>query len=239
MGDVGGGRAAVREAGGAELRGAGTARWTARIVIAGALASLAFEQSPANEALRTSVGFGVLDRTHSELVVGAVVAGITVGIEGISSVLIAIGLRDERGVVGRLADRLRARIAERSGEPGEATQAARFRSMITDAGIALGVGAGLVVVRRRLQIGRRSLGADLATAAKATLVVAVVSGLIGVLASGGVEHAAAVGLETPARWFVDFATDWRFWFALLGAIEGVSWTRRVIGRRITQRPVDG
>lgn len=129
--------------------------------------------------------------------------------------------------------------AERSGEPSEATQAARFRSTITDAGIALGVGAGLVVVRRRLQVGRRSLGADLVTAAKATLVVAVVSGFIGVLASGGVEHAAAVGLETPARWFVDFATDWRFWFVLLGVIEGVSWIRRVIGRRITRRPADG
>lgn len=211
----------------------GVARWAARVVIVSALAALAFEQSPANEALRTSAGLGVLARTGNELLVGAVVAAITVVIEGASSVLIALGLRDERGVVGRMTERLRSRVADGPDDALDPSRAARVRATMTDAGIALGVGSGLVVVRYRLRRGRRSLGADLATAAKATMVVAVVSGLIGVLAGGGIEHASAVGLGTPARYFVDYATDWRFWCVVLGGIEGVPWLRRRWQRRIT------
>lgn len=65
-----------------------------------------------------------------------------------------------------------------------------------------------------------------------TAVGAGVSGGIGYLATGGVEHADKVGLETPAEYFVDYATDWKFWTALLAGGYGIKYTKLGISKVI-------
>ncbi len=186
-----------------------------------ALLALAFEQSPANEALRTAVGLSILDWTSSALAVGLVVLAITFVIELVSSVLIVAGLRGEFGSFSRLVDRARAKATE---DPERSSS--RIGGIVTDVGIALGVGAGLVVVRHHLRTREPELRNDLVVAVKASIVVAVVSGLIGLLAAGGIEHADAVGLGRPAELFVQYAIDWRFWFGVLLLVQGVPFVRR-------------
>lgn len=190
-----------------------------------AVGSVLFEQSPANEALRTALGLEVLQRTQSEWPVGAAILGLTFLIEGASSLLIIGGLH--------LPSELVAKFTDRFGRNGSDSVAPR-RSLVgavTDASLALGVGAGIVVMRHHLRDPDRPVRDDLRVAFTATTVVAVVSGAIGVLAAGGIRHAGKVGLETPAQWFVDYATDWRFWMVVFAIVQVLSQVRRLLGRR--------
>ncbi len=196
-------------------------RWLMRVVIVAAIAALAFEQSPVNEALRAGAAFAVLDRTANLLAVAATVALITLAIEGLAGSLIVAGLH----LRPRLLSRFQRRVGDDAAEPLPPSTGG-LRGLVVDAGIALGVGAGLVVVRRALVDPVRGLRDHLRTCWGASLGVALVSGLIGYLAAGGITHAEAVGLETPAEWLVRYATDWRFWLVLIGSIQLVSWLSR-------------
>lgn len=211
--------------------------WVARVVVVLAVISLAFEQSPANEAVRANLGFRVLEHTGNAIAVGLTVFLITLVIEGVPGVMITGGLHLNPGLARRLM-----RKTPPDGEvidlrDGGATPTFTDRSTrsigsaLTDIGIALGVGAGLVVVKRRWNDPHRSVRQDLSTCAKATLVVGVVSGFIGWLVAGGITYADKVGLERPAELVIDYATDWRFWFIVIFAVQIVSW----IGGRL-KRP---
>jgi hypothetical protein len=200
-------------------------RWRTRAVVVAAIAAFAFEQSPVNEALRASAAFAVLDRTGDLLAVAATVALITLAIEGIAGSLIVAGLH----LKPRLLSRFRRRVVDDGSQPLPPSTAG-VRGVVVDAGIALGIGAGLVVVRRALADPARGLREHLWTCWGAALGVALVSGLIGYLAAGGITHAAAIGLETPAAWLVRYATDWRFWFVVIGSVQLVSWLSRRHGR---------
>jgi hypothetical protein len=211
--------------------------WVGRVVLFLAVVALGFEQSPANEALRTALGLEVLDRTQNEWAVGATVFGLTCLIEGISSVLIIMGLHGPSGMVERITTRFRTAASEDdSTAANQSSRMARAGGVLTDASLALGVGAGLVVIRHHLRHATRPVSADLGTGAVATTVVAGVSGAIGVLAAGGIRHAARVGLETPAQWFVDYATDWRFWLVVFAAIQVASAVRRLLNRSKGEQP---
>lgn len=193
-------------------------RWVPRAVVVLSIAALAFEQSPANEAVRANLAFRALDHTGNAFVVGAVVFTITLVIEGVPGGLIAAGLHLNPGLLRRLMRR------DRGGDDASASpRRGGIGSTLTDVGIALGVGAGLVVVRRRWADPRRTLRDDLRTGAWACMVVAVVSGLIGFLVAGGIRYADDVGLERPAELVVDYATDWKFWLVVVVLIQGGSW----------------
>jgi len=211
--------------------GAPRNRWAMGLLGGSALLALAFEQSPANEALRTALGLSVLDWTSNALAVGLAVLAITFVIELVSSVLIVAGLRGEFGSFSRLVDRARTKATD-----GTANPSSRLGSVLTDVGIALGLGAGLVVVRHHLRTREPGLRNDLLVAIKASGVVAVVSGLIGLLAAGGIEHADAVGLGREAELFVQYATDWRFWFGVLLLVQGIPFLRRQWAKRRRDAP---
>ncbi len=212
-------------------RGASAGHWApsrpaAWLITGLAVASVAFEQSPANEALRTAVGLDVLRRTSSASAVGLATAVLTLVIEAVPVGLITAGL----SLNTRLREKLRARLNIRVPEDAGGGNGRTGKLTFSDAGIALGIGAGLVVVKHHMMNEHPTPGGDLRRGMVAATVVAIFSGIIGWLVGGGIDQADAVGLGTPARWFVDVATDWRFWVGSLGVYWGVTWMRRRMRR---------
>jgi len=207
--------------------------WVARGVIVLAVASLAFEQSPANEAIRANLAFRVLDHTGNALAVGITVLLITLVIEGLPGVLITAGLHLNPGLTRRLMRKAEGDIEQERLAPKKSA-VRKFGSTLTDIGIALGIGAGLVVVKRRFNEPDRSVRQDLVTCAKATLVVAVVSGFIAWLIAGGLAYAEDIGLERFAELVIDYAVDWRFWFIVIICVQGASWIAGRIKRATTR-----
>lgn len=199
----------------------GPTTWPWRVVatatVALAAASLVFEQSPANEAVRTNVALEALKRTESPVAVGLTVAAITVVIELASALLITAGLHQRSGAVQRLKRRMVDRATERSGDMvgADATPTSWIRTLGADTAIALGLGAGIVTLRRHVADPNPSVRQDVRVSLEATAMIAVVSGLIGYLLGGGIANADRVGLATPAGWVVDYGTDTRFWISVL------------------------
>jgi len=197
-----------------------------------AVASVVFEQSPANEALRANIAFRALDYTGDAVLVGLVVFALTIVIEGVPAGLIIAGMRANPAAMEKLSGRIATK-----GSPEESDGHRRRSFSVTDAGVALGIGAAIVVLKRALS-GRQdpndwqSLGR---AGASATLVVAVVSGLIGYIVAGGVETAARYGLETPAEYVVRYGANWRFWFVVVAAVTVFNW----IFQRAKARNADG
>ena len=208
--------------------------WPRRVVgtavVVAAAGSLVFEQSPANEMVRTNAALEVLESTGSAWRVGLTVAAITVVIEMISGALIAVGLHLEGGPVQRLKRRM-VRDHEGDGDAPSPSGGRRAAGVGTDVAVALGLGAGLVTMRRHVADPAPTLRKDLKNTAVATAVVAGVSGLIGYLAGGGLANADRVGLGTPARYVVDYGTDTRFWVTLLVVGYGAVGIRALLRRR--------
>lgn len=194
------------------------------LVVAAAAGALVFEQGPANEALRTKIGLDVLQASNSEIAVGSAIAGLTLAIEMGSSGLFALGVYKERERVDKLLSRFRKKeeLQEdvKHEQEHKKEEKNEFVEKITDAGVALGIGAAIVVARKRVVDPKRTLKQDLVTGLKASSVIAGVSGIIGWLAAGGIRHAASVGMEKPAQYFVDYATDWKFWGVVIAAVYG-------------------
>lgn len=215
-------------------------RGIAALTVAAAGGSLVFEQSPANEALRVNIGLDVLQNTQSSVAVGATIAAVTAGIEMGSSSLISLGLHTEGGAVQSLKNRLskKSQVAIEQDDAGidsKKTALSRAADKLTNVGIALGLGAGLVTVKEHMKDPEPTLGKDLKTSAKATGIVAGVSGGIGYLAAGGISHANGTIFETPAELFVDYGTDTRFWIGALAVGYGAYYAKKgaksLFGRR--------
>lgn len=180
----------------------------------GILVSVAFQQSPGNEAFRTAAAMEVLEETQDEIAVGGAVAGITMAIEGSTSALIALGLNQERGSVKRLIQRFKKKSAPNMGDPEDDAKPSKMSSL-ANVGIALGVGPGIAVAKRHLEEAEPHIRKDMSRALGYSALGSAVSGGIGYLVAGGIKHADKVGLETPAEYFVDYATDWKFWTGLV------------------------
>lgn len=198
-------------------------------------AALIFEQSPANEALRTNVGLEAFQATGRPVVVGLVVAAITAVIEIIPAALISFGLHLESGAVRRLKEKMIRRRPEIREEAPAATVARRVGRGATDVAVALGLGAGLVAVRRHVTDPDPTLRKDLIASGWAAAVISVVSGMIGYLVAGGLSNAERVGLGRVAGWIVDYGANTWFWVGVLvvGYIgyKLVDLVRGLLGRR--------
>lgn len=210
-------------------------KFAAGLIMGGALVALAFQQSPGNEAVRTAVALNVLENTKNEIAVGGVVAGLTMAIEGGTSTLIALGLNQEKTKLKQVIQKFRRKSAK------DVTEAADDKSAtinkLTDIGITLGVGAGLVVVKRHILEEEPKLKTDIARGLGFSAIGAVVSGGIGYLVAGGVRHADKVGLERPAELFVDYATDWKFWTALIISGYSLSWAKNRLTHLLARKKV--
>jgi len=211
-------------------------RSIAALVVAAAGASLLFEQSPANEALRINVGLDVLQGTQSSVAVGATIAAVTAGIEMGSSSLISLGLHAKGGAVQRLKSRLtgknkdavKAEANTDSGSVENVSILGKVADKGANVGIALGLGAGLVTMKEHVRDPDPTLAKDLKTSAKAAGIVSAVSGAIGYLAAGGISHAQGTIFERPAELFVDYGTDTKFWVGALAVGYGVAFVKKRI-----------
>lgn len=203
-------------------------------VVTAAGASLVFEQSPANEIIRVEAGLDVLQNTGSALAVGATVAAITVGIEGVSSGLIIAGLHAEGGLVQRFKSRIQSSKDMSKEQIESSAKKSAFLGKVAnfgaDVAIALGLGAGLVTAKHHIADPDPTIKKDIKTSAKATAIVSGVSGAIGYLAGGGIANAEKVGLETPAQYVIDYGTDTKFWMGTLALGYGVSYSVKGIKR---------
>ncbi len=208
-------------------------------VVTAAGGSLVFEQSPANEAMRINAGLEVLQNTGSAVAVGATIFGITAIIEGLSSGLITAGLHTEGGLVQKLKEKMKKEVPSASvtEEVLETKRSylGRIANAGADVGIALGLGAGLVTVKRHVSDPEPTLKKDVVNSAKATAIVSGVSGTIGYLAGGGIANAEKLGLETPAQYVIDYGTDTKFWMSALAVGYGAYFTqkgvKKLFGRR--------
>ncbi len=178
---------------------------TAILVVAASL--FVFEQSPANEAVRAIVGFKVLDATGSALLAALTVGLITLAVEFSSSTLIALGLNHSR------------RFKKFSQRFSKNSQKDVSKNSTSDYLLALGIGAGTLVIKKHFQNKKQTLKADLKSAFKASLAITFFSAFVAFLASGGVGLAQQVGLETQAQYFLDVVTDWRFWLVVVIASQ--------------------
>lgn len=216
-----------------------------KAVVALAGVSLVFEQTPLNEALRTNIALDVLANTQSPTAVGLTVAAVTAGIEGVSSGLITAGLNMESSAIERFKQKIRSKnktAVEADDTNHEETDKSRkslFARVVNqgaDAGIALGLGAGLVTIKKHMVDPEPTLGKDIAASAKATAIVSGFSGTVGYLAAGGISQTEGTFLETPAEYFIDYATDTRFWIGVLALGYGIKYARKgikTIGRTNT------
>ncbi|MEZ5380468.1 MAG: hypothetical protein R2754_01590 [Microthrixaceae bacterium] len=206
----------------------------AAIVVA-AGGALVFEQSPLNEIIRTNAGFTVLEHTRSAVAVGLVVAALTVLIELVPALLITLGLHSSGGAVTKLKARMGAKhgpLSDAAAHPPPPSSARRMGSWGTDVAVALGLGAGLVTMRRHVADPHPTVRKDVNASVQATAIVSVVSGMIGYLVGGGLANAERFGLGTPAAWIIDYGTDTRFWVGLIVVGYGLTLVVRFARRRL-------
>lgn len=163
-----------------------------------------FEQSPANEAVRAFVGFRILDMYSSPLYVGLAVLLVTLCVEITTSFFISLGLKHSKHFQS-FATRHK-NVLESKGSVGI--------SLMSNGVLALTVGSGVVVIKYRLQRQRATFRQGFKVGVEAAAWIAVVSGLIAYLASGGVEVVRAYGYGGVADAIVKYGSDWRFWFVL-------------------------
>ncbi len=208
-------------------------RWRGKIfggaLLAATGAALLFEQSPGNESVRATAAFNVLEDTEDEFIAGAVtVAGLTMAIEGATSILIAAGLNRNSHVFEKKLSKFRNKLND--DDDTDTDKKASLAEKLTDTGITCTIGPGMVVFRRHFQEEDRTFLKDIKTATGYCAVGSVVSGGIGYMAVGGVAHADKVGLGVPAEYFVDYATDWKFWTALLAGGYAIKYAKQGIGK---------
>lgn len=206
------------------------------LVVVAAAAALVFEQSPANEIVRTNAAISMLQRTGSAVWVGVVVFAVTVVIEFVAALLITLGLHARGGAVQGLKARMIRRRAEKLDQTEERQDSAgrKVSRFGADVAVALALGAGLVTLRRHVTDPAPTIRRDLKVSAQATAIVAVVSGLVGYLLGGGLANAHRVGLERPAELIIEYGVNQWFWISVLvigyGVVLLVRLVRYLVGR---------
>jgi hypothetical protein len=188
--------------------------------------SAAFQQSPGNEALRAYAALSVYDHTRNPLLVGATVGAVTVAIEGLSSYSISAALNSENDTVEKLKNRFRR---------GDVEERASSNNRLSDVSVALGIGAGGLVVKRHLQEPSRTLKQDIKTTTKATALIAGTSASVAGLVGGGIEYAERIGLERPAEVMVNVLTDWRTYVGAFAVAQAYNYTKKLLPKLKPER----
>lgn len=198
------------------------------VLLGSAAVALVFQQGPTNEAVRSALTFNVFENTENALAAGGALAAITMAIEGGTSTLIAHGLHQEESAIKRIIQKFKRKSTPELDEDGN--QIVKERTLGTKAGdlaLAVSIGPGIAMTKRHLQEAQPSLKTDIRRGLGYSAVGAGLSGGIGYLVTGGIQHAETVGLETPAEYVAEYGADARTWVGLLGVIYGAKAIKRV------------
>ncbi|MDQ3158555.1 MAG: hypothetical protein M3P98_00240 [bacterium] len=201
------------------------ARLSNGVIIAAATGSMIFEQTPANEAWRTNIASDLLQNGESAVAVGLAVGAATVAIEGISSALVSVGLNRDTGFLARWKRKQEEKL--KNAEVSE-KRGGKVAKIGADVALALGIGAGFVTIKHHIQDPEPTLSKDLKTSAKATGIVASVSGTIGYLFGGGINQIDKLGhawLTTGAEKFVQYGADTKFWLGAFAVGYGAKFAK--------------
>lgn len=197
-----------------------------------AVSAYAFEASPANEAARVAAATDVLQKTSNEWAVGGTVAALTFGIEFVSSSLISTGLSSREGLLHKLTDRFRNSLPDKHQKEDNPSRIGRI---LSDTGVSLGMGAGVLVLTRHISDDERTLKKDMLTATMSSILISGVSGSVGYLAAGGAQHAEGTVFEPVVDTVIDYAQDFKTWALVLGVYYAGRFTRNRVKKIITAK----
>ncbi len=208
-----------------------------RKIIGGAIVGLAtaalfVEQSPLNESVRIPPAAAVFRSTGSELKTGGVVGALTLGIEIPTSILVSAGLNYERDRIRKVVNRFKGADTGYS-KKDETPKDYGLRDIVTDTSIAFGLGPSVLVAKRHIQNPERTFKSNVKTGVKASVAVSALAASIGGISAVLLKQADNLGaFKKPAEYFVDYATDWKFWIGVVGSIQVLSYARNKLrGKR--------
>lgn len=204
-----------------------------------AAAAVVFLQTPANEAIRADIAFGVLNDTGDGNLAALSVVGSTAVIETAATTTIALGINYKREQFDRAMNWLKRKKTKDVEEIKDANPDINtIGSRLVDLTIMTAVGPGMVIPRRHYQESDRNLGKDMKTGLGYVAVGSGLSGAIGWIIFNGVNHADKVGLRGPAEFVAEHGADWKS-YAILGGVyyggkkmlEGVKAVRNRLSRK--------
>ncbi len=180
-----------------------------------AIASIGFVISPFDATLRGEIGVRAFQRTLSAGSTGVAVGTATFVIDGLCALFVALGLwanpswshRLDRGMTRLLSPKKRARSPkEGSSEAssGSATSAA------SDLSLALGVGAGAVLLKYPTAPQRKWI----AVGARYTVINSLVFGVIGWMVAGGANWMADAGFAWLRNGIIRWVPEPLVWTAI-------------------------
>ncbi len=198
-------------------------------MLAAAVTTYAWEQSPENEKFRSqwavkTLAFGNRLFEHIDiraisipgkaLVVGAVVAGITIAVESVTGVVTAATISQKDGMLGKFnsgVTKLASKL-EVTGKDGKPKG---------DAAIALAGGAAPLVIKRHAEAGgERTFKENAKSGVRAAVGIGAFSGGLGAAASVAIDTADTFGHTAGALETIDFVSKGSTWWGLYGYILG-------------------
>lgn len=187
------------------------------------MTSLAFQQSPGNEAVRAWAGLNIYASTGSPLLAGATVGAVTLAVEGLTGASIAATINSEKEITEKIKNKF--------SKNNQSEQDANHGSKASDVALALGVGSGAVVAKRHFTDSRRSLKQDMSTNIKTSSLIAGFSAGVATLATGGIDYVQRIGLERTADVAVVVLSDWRTYVGAIALTQGYSFTKKKIAQK--------
>lgn len=167
-----------------------------------AVLALGFVISPFDATVRGDFGIRAFTRTFNSAAAGLAVGAATFVIDGGSALLVALGLSANPTLTSRL-DSWTTRILNpttRKKLKGEASTTSGASSTLSDVSLALGVGAGAVILKHPTASRNRWIR----LAAIYTIMNSVVFGTIGWMVAGGANFMADAGFG----WLRDGLIRW-------------------------------
>ena len=177
-----------------------------------AILALAFVISPFDATVRGDIGIRAFTRTFNSTAAGLAVGAATLVIDGVSAVLVALGLASNPALTGRL-DRWTTRILNpttRKQLRGETTETSATRSTLSDLSLALGVGAGAVLLKHPTAQPKKWLQLSAAY----TALNSVVFGIIGWMVAGGANFMADAGFGWLRTGMIRWVPEPLVWTAI-------------------------
>jgi hypothetical protein len=206
------------------------ARARRMISIGGAVASLAFQQSPGNEVLRGYVGLAALERTGSPAVAAVAVGLSTFAIESATGSAVANSFRAYSDKIHGFKEKMKTRF-NRSKTEQDLSEKNNF---LSDSVLALTVGSAAVVVRKHLAEKNRTLLQDTLTVVGASAGISVASGALGYVGLKSLDEARGSRFSHIMEKVVDLGTDWKTYIAV-GGIWAALKLRKKLGKQETIR----